>query len=655
MAVSSFQNHPLLQPGKFITGCNYWASHAGTAMWADWRPDIVQADLQQLAGAGLEVLRVFPLWPDFQPIRELTTGAGRPQEIRLGDQPLGDDETGRAGLSAEMLARFGVFLNLAHAQGLKLIVGLLTGWMSGRLFLPPALEKINVLTDPRAILWELRFVRAFVRRFRHHPAVLAWDLGNECNCMAEVPTHAAAAAWTAAISSAIRSEDPTRPIVSGMHSLDEPDENGPWRIADQSEWTDVLTTHPYPIFTPHCDQDPVDTFRPLLHATAQTRWYGDIGATAALAEEVGTLGPMVCSEETAARYLRTVLFSLWAHDCRGLLWWCAYDQGHLDHPPYDWHSYERELGLFRADRRAKPVAQVVEQFQGWLKSLPFQHLPQRTTQAVCILTHGQEQWAAAYGSFLLARQAGFDIEFQYADQPLKPSSLYLVPSVRGGGSFSRRFWLQLQDRVRAGASLYLSHHDCMLSPFNEFFGIEVKTRAKQAGPVTFALRGDPDTQLQCDTPYRLELHNLGADVLAQDQAGNPVFTRHSYGQGQAYFLSMPLETALMNSPGSFHSSTAAPFWKIYAAVASPQVHQRVLQKDNPFLGITEHPLGPDSCLAVLINYSPTALDSSLLCRPGWKWSAALLGSNPEPVQNVLQCHLPSNEAAVWLMKSGNKG
>ena len=57
-------------------------------MWRDWRPDVVDADLNQLADAGLQVLRVFPLWPDFQPITQLYTGAGRPMEMRHGEAPL---------------------------------------------------------------------------------------------------------------------------------------------------------------------------------------------------------------------------------------------------------------------------------------------------------------------------------------------------------------------------------------------------------------------------------------------------------------------------------------------------------------------------------------------------------------------------------------
>lgn len=56
----------MFEKGTFITGCNYWASHAGTAMWRDWRPDVVDDDFTRLAAYGINVLRVFPLWPDCQ-------------------------------------------------------------------------------------------------------------------------------------------------------------------------------------------------------------------------------------------------------------------------------------------------------------------------------------------------------------------------------------------------------------------------------------------------------------------------------------------------------------------------------------------------------------------------------------------------------------
>jgi endo-1,4-beta-mannosidase len=311
-------------------------------------------------------------------------------------------------------------------------------------------------------------VRTFVKRFKHHPAILAWDLGNECNVMAQAPSRQAAWAWTAAITGAIRAADPSRPVVSGMHSL-LPDRRAPWTMQDQAELTDLLTTHPYPYFTPHCDQDPVNTIRTLLHSTAESRFYADIGGAPCLVEEIGTLGPILASEQVAADFVRAALFSIWAHDCHGLLWWCAFDQLHLEHAPYDWAACERELGLLRRDGSPKPALVEIGKFARFLQGIDLAALPPRRGEAVCILSEGQDAWGVAYSSFVLAKQAGFDLEFQYADQPLRPASLYLMPSVRGMHAISRRRWLELLGRVEAGATLYLSHHDCLLSPFDEPF------------------------------------------------------------------------------------------------------------------------------------------------------------------------------------------
>jgi hypothetical protein len=627
------------QPGSFVVGCNYWASHAGTAMWTDWRADVVEEDLRQLADAGLQVLRIFPLWPDFQPIHLLRGGAGQPREIRCGEQPLGDDEIGQAGVSLEALEHFQTFLDLAQKYQLKLIVGLVTGWMSGRLFVPPALEGLNVLTDPTAILWETRLVRCLVRRFRDHLAVLAWDLGNECNVMASVPSRDAAWAWVSAITSAIRAIDPTRPIVSGMHGgLDF------WPPETLGELTDLLTTHPYPIWTAHCDQDPVNTIRTILHSTAESLFYAGVGGKPCLAEELGTLGPFIASDEIAADFVRSCLYSLWAHDCQGLLWWCAYDQEHLVNAPYDWNTCERELGLFRSNRLAKPVIHELGNFRSMLEKLPFDRLPAHPTEAVCLLSLDQDQWGAAYSSYILSRQAGFELEFQSGEQPLKPADLYLVPSVCGVNVVTRRRWLELLERVRQGATLYLSLDDAILAGFQETFGLKPLTRQRRSDPVRFNL---PDAgSFTIPAPFRLGLQPDGADLLAQEEDGNPVFTHFSYGKGEVYFLSVPVERVLTETPAGFTNAGAQPWWKVYRLVAQKILARRAVHKDAPLLGISEHALSPSKRIVVGINYDSQPLSAQLELASGWKTGLVFHGSL-QPGQDRVTFSIKANEAIIF--------
>ena len=633
----------LTEPGAFVVGCNYWASHAGTNMWSDWRPEVVAADLCTLAVSGMQVLRVFPLWPDFQPIHSLGTAWNPTQEIRHGEVPLPDDSWGQAGLAPEMMARFGVLLDLADTHGLRCVTGLLTGWMSGRLFLPPALVGRNPLTDPMAIQWELRFVREFVRAFRGHPALLAWELGNECNCMGTAVTREQAYVWTATIAAAIRAEDGSRPVVSGLHSLTP---TGAWTMQDHAELTDLLTTHPYPPFTPHCGTDPLNTIRGILHAVAESRFYTDIGGKPCLCEEIGTLGRIFASENVAADYLRAVLFSLWANDSHGALWWCAFDQNHLEHAPYDWCMVERELGLITADGRQKPILDVFSDFRRFLIQLPFQRLPVRRREAVCVLTRDQDQWGVAYSAFILAKQAGFDLEFRYAEQPLPEAPVYLLPSLKGFHLLYRRRWLELLAKIQAGATLYLSLDDALPSGFEELTGLRPVTRGIRTvtghGRLSH-VSGQPE--IACTAGFQINLTPVGAKVLGREPDGNPLFTEYSYGQGRVFFLGVPLELNLAHTPGAFHQADAPASWKVYAHVAAAALRERAVAKEHSLLAVTEHTLSATERLVVAVNQSPEPLSTRLRLMRGWKLTEPLRGEVVLARGN-LRLRLPPCDAAV---------
>ena len=163
----------LTRNGTFFIGCNYWASHAGTNMWKDWRQDVVEADLKQLSESGMQVIGVFPLWPDFQFIYQSYSGSGSRKEIRFNDGALPCSGPGKNGLSVEASSHFRQLADLARKYNLKLVVGLVTGWMSGQLFIPPSLEGRKILRDPVSVMWQLRYVRSMVHELKDHPAILA--------------------------------------------------------------------------------------------------------------------------------------------------------------------------------------------------------------------------------------------------------------------------------------------------------------------------------------------------------------------------------------------------------------------------------------------------------------------------------------------------
>ena len=458
----------LFKDGEFFVGCNYWASHSGTNMWHDWCPDTIEKDLVLLKEANIKILRVFPLWSDFQPIKMLTTWKGLEKEIRMGEDILPFTEEGRAGVSEVMADRFEMFCDIAEKHGMKLVVGLITGWMSGRLYVPELFEGVNLLTDSRAIKWQIKFVKYMVKRFKERKCIVAWDLGNECDCLAPIENSDDAYLWASTITMAIKTEDNIRPVISGMHACFPESE---FCAQNLGEILDVLCTHPYPLFTAHCMTDPIVDFKSVMHSTAQTLMFRGVGKKPAFVEEIGTLGPMLASDENAAAYINTVLYLLWSHNCLGLMWWCGFEQKNLTHAPYDWETFERELGLFYDDYSPKPVLGTISDFAEFIKELEYKKLPERIVDAVCIINAQKDTWKSTYGTFLLAKQAGLDIEFCYAEDEIPVKRAYIIPSV-AHSQLKKHVMDEIMSRVENGAILYISMGNGLLSPFNEITGLK---------------------------------------------------------------------------------------------------------------------------------------------------------------------------------------
>ena len=54
MMLTSFGAQPsaeesIFTQGEFFIGCSYWAKNAGMYMWSQWRPDVVEKEIGELA------------------------------------------------------------------------------------------------------------------------------------------------------------------------------------------------------------------------------------------------------------------------------------------------------------------------------------------------------------------------------------------------------------------------------------------------------------------------------------------------------------------------------------------------------------------------------------------------------------------------------
>lgn len=527
---------------NFMIGCNYWASNAGMYMWRNFDENVVNNDFALLSANGVDTIRIFPLWPDFQPIKN-AFGLDTDFNVRVGDAPI----TTPAGLDGKMLARFGKVLDLAEKYSLKVIVSLITGWMSGRLFMPEFLVNEGLLTSPKALVWEMKFIKEFIPNFKDRECIIAWESGNECNCLEGWPFRPGinseqAELWFASINNTIRSVDNSRPVYSGMHGLGI---NKTWDLRANGLYVDMLTTHPYPLFTPYCAIEKLTTMRSALHSAAESAFYADVGEKPCLVEEVGVLGPMVIGDESAAEYVEQSIFTSYQYGATGYLWWCGFDQDKFDFSPYDGSGLEQNLGLATIDGKPKKVLLSMKKMHEDLSKI--QQLPTFEKHAVVILPDGENGWANAYASFCLAAQAGYSVEFACVTQPLKDSDFYIIPCLQG--DLNLKYREQLYEKIKNGAKLLVSYNGGHLGWFEKFTGITTAGREGVSKEKKFTFNGK-DLSISCKASLMIKPET--AEVVIESD-GDIILTKNTIEKGAVYFLNARLEGHYVESYKPYES------------------------------------------------------------------------------------------------------
>ena len=581
----------------FVTGVNYWASNAGIKMWSDFDEAVIDSDFKKLAEVKMDVVRLFPLWSEFQPVRQLYRYGGGEVDVRYLDDTLPPDtEVGRAGMSEEMLCRFEKVLRLAEKHGLKVAVGLLTGWMSGRLFVPPILEGKNLLTNVTANRMATDFIRVFVNRFKNEDVIVGWTSGNETDCLARASLEEKEL-WAVNMRNAIRAADPTRPIMDDMHPMRT---SGTDSLNSRRDIFDATTVHPYILFSPYCPNEPVTSMRGLLHAVAEAKAQEGISKTPCLIEEIGTLGDFFCSREISGGYAKVNLYSAWANGMTGMMWWCANEQVELKYPPYSWNPLERELGVFDIDGNQKPVAVAFKEFKENISALPFEITPAKT-DAVCILNGGVDDWAKILGSYVLSKQAGFNIEFAHQSS-IPQSDMYILPSLYDMPEGSR--FDELLSRVEKGATLVMTFGSGLLySSFEQITGNKLITYATRSTPLNTSIGS-------FKAPTKIVLEPTASNVLIFEEDGTPFITEHNYGKGKVIFCTAPVERQYSETVGEPDSSLTEVY-KIIAGYINLGI-----TRTKGCIGITNHTLADGTKIAVAINYSANEVTDTLNIEKG---------------------------------------
>ena len=351
-----------------LLGLGYLPQGAGPALWRRFDAGEIEDDLAQIAQLGFQAVRAPLFWADFQP--------------------------GEKRIDASALDHFGMLLDLAHGQGLRVTAGLWAGMWDGALWwpdwgvlpapLPPHWPLIvndrwvrggrvrHPFTDERMLAARTVLIRELVAFFAGHPALLGWEPLPGFGRLAAAVDTDVVRDWLGSATQALSEAAPasSSTYLLALDALET--KGGIWP-------DDVITAGGKPSLSVAAFAS--DRRRQPLDA----RWIAfALDLAAGLAGQpislhlagLPTVGPgepssaldgvHYANEEAATAYLADVIAIAQAWACPELwLWrWADIPEDHWQFPPYDQPTWRRRTGLLRSDGQPKKLTEALHTATG---------------------------------------------------------------------------------------------------------------------------------------------------------------------------------------------------------------------------------------------------------------------------------------------------
>ncbi len=363
----------------FTLGVNYWPRRKAMYWWDNFDAGEVREELAVIKEIGLNVVRLFLLWDDFQPeptsvsqdaLKNLVTVADIAAENRLGiDMTFFTGHMSGPNWSPRWLLG-GDLPPKAHQHWLRDVVS--EGKKTDKGYR-------NMFHDAMALNAERLLLKTVVSALKDHPAIWMWNLGNEPDLFAWPQTSDDGAAWVKEMVGLIKEIDPNHPITIGLHGDSLHRDNG-LRIDKVYAHTDVAVMHSYPMYTAWARKPLDPDFVPFTCALTAALCGKPVlmeefgGCTALPGEATYTMQwtetngrertQFMASEEDFAEFIRLTIPKLQDSGATGAMLWCFADYVPelWDLPPCQNARYERFFGLVRPDGSLKPHAKVIQEF-----------------------------------------------------------------------------------------------------------------------------------------------------------------------------------------------------------------------------------------------------------------------------------------------------
>ena len=382
MSIITFSAYILLgdfMSKPFTLGVNYWPRRKAMYWWSKFDAGEVSEEFGVIKEIGMNVVRLFLLWDDFQPEPDSVNKDALTHLVKVAD--------------------------IATENGLGLDVTFFTGHMSGPNWsprwllggdLPPKVHqhwlhdvvsngKItdkgyrNMFHDEIALKATHLLLKIVVSELKDHPAIWMWNLGNEPDLFAWPNTSDDGAAWVKEMVGLIKAIDPIHPVTIGLHGDGLHRDNG-LRIDKVYAHTDVAVMHSYPMYTKWARKPLDPDFVPFTCAltsalSGKPVLMEEFGGCTALPNEATytmkwkeTNGrereQFMASEEDFAEFLRLTIPKLQDSGATGAMLWCFADYVPelWNLPPCQNARHERFFGLVRPDGSLKLHAKVIQEF-----------------------------------------------------------------------------------------------------------------------------------------------------------------------------------------------------------------------------------------------------------------------------------------------------
>ncbi|UXY31313.1 glycoside hydrolase 5 family protein [Streptomyces sp. HUAS TT20] len=323
-------------------GVNYTPSEGWFHHWLDFDLDSVRADLDSIAALGLDHIRVFPLWPYFQPNRTLIRPRAVEQLVALADA--------------------------ADERGLDVNVDGLQGHLSSFDFLPAwtgTWHRRNLFTDPDVVEAEAGYLRTLAAALADRPNFIGMTIGNEVNQFAAGPhpdpdriTAEQAARWLSRLLAACADGAPGRLHLHASYDAAWYQDDQPFTPEHSARLGGVTAVHSW-VFDGTAQRHGRASVPTEHHATylieLSKAWADDPHRPVWL-QEVGAPAPFIPAAHAPAFTEATVANALDCPDLWGITWWCSHD---VSRTLADFPELEYALGLLTNDRRPKDIARVL--------------------------------------------------------------------------------------------------------------------------------------------------------------------------------------------------------------------------------------------------------------------------------------------------------